>query len=186
MTCIVGWLHDGRVTIGGDSAAYYSYSTGIRQRVAPKVFANGPMVFGFCGSFRMGDLLQHALKVPDRKRRETVDAYLRTTFVDAVRACLKSGGFGRLDHGVETGGTFLVGFEGRLFSVEDDYQIAESADGFDAIGCAGELARGALAVLRNQRPGTARTKLRAALEVAARYSGAVAPPFAFVTGGARL
>lgn len=185
MTCIVGWLHDDRVTIGGDAAAVSGLR--VHQRVAPKVFENGPMVFGFTSSFRMGDLLEHALTVPERDdRKESVDKFMRTTFIDAVRKCLAEGGYAEKDNGVERGGTFLVGYEGRLFSVEGDYQVGESVDGFDAVGCAGELARGAMAILREQRgAGTVRAKLRRVLEIAAKYSGGVSPPFAFVEGGRR-
>ncbi|MDB5042182.1 MAG: hypothetical protein JWN27_2908 [Candidatus Eremiobacteraeota bacterium] len=183
MTCIVGWIENGVVTIGGDAAAV----SGLRvtQRVAPKVFINGPMVFGFTSSFRMGDLLQHAFTVPEQRGSESVDKYMRTTFIDAVRSCLKTGGFARKENEVERGGTFLVGYEGRLFYIDSDYQVGESTDGFDAVGCGDEFARGAMAILRAGPSVDVEAKLRRALEVAAKYSGGVSPPFAFVQGGAR-
>jgi hypothetical protein len=181
VTCIVGWIHDGCVSLGGDAAAVSRLRR--TQRVAPKVFRNGPMVIGYTTSFRMGDLLQHSLRIPDRPRGVSVDRYMRTTFVDAVRRCLADGGF--KGSGEESGGTFLVGYEGRLFRIESDFNVGELVDGFDAIGNGAELARGAMAVLRSQPGGTVRTKLRRALEIAARYSGAVSPPFTIVEGGRR-
>ncbi len=183
MSCVVGWIENGSVVIGGDAAAVWSLH--VTQRVAPKVFANGPMALGFAGSFRVGDLLEYALKVPDRKRRETVDAYMRTTFIDAVRKCLADGGCAEKENGVEKGGEFLVGYEGRLFGVDSDYQVGENRDGFEAIGCAAELARGALAAMHRLKVRLpVKTRLQRALEIAARYSGGVSPPFAFVRGGA--
>jgi hypothetical protein len=149
VTCIVGWVHDDRVSLGGDAAAVSRLRR--TQRVAPKVFQNGPMVIGYTTSFRMGDLLQHSLRIPDRPRGVSVDRYMRTTFVDAVRRCLAEGGFTGI--GKDPGGTFLAGYEGRLFRIESDFNVGELVEGFDAIGNGAELARGAMAVLRTVPPG---------------------------------
>ena len=47
-------------------------------------------------------------------------------FVNDVRECLKIGGFASSEQEREIAGTFLVGISGRLFTVFDNYQIAES------------------------------------------------------------
>jgi hypothetical protein len=141
LTCIAGLVgKDGCVYIGGDSAGVAGWS--ITPRSDLKVFRRGEWVFGFTSSFRMGQLIRYALtlpKVPDRD----LDRFMCTTFVDALRQTMKNGGLAKIEHGVETGGTFLVGIRGRLFQVGDDFQVGESRLGFEAVGCGQDEARGA-------------------------------------------
>lgn len=132
MTCIVGLVEDGKVVIGGDSAGVDG-SYNLQVRSDAKVFRNGPMLIGFSSSFRMGQLLRYAFQPPERIYGTDVYAYMVTTFVDAVRTCLKQGGYARSDTGEESGGDFLVGYAGRLFRICSDYQVAEVMTGFDAV-----------------------------------------------------
>jgi hypothetical protein len=122
MTCIVGFSTKGKVYIGGDSASTSPYFQTIRKN--PKVYRVGPCVIGTSGSCRAHDLLQYALVVPERHADVSVDRWLRTTFVDAVRSCLKDGGVAQREkESEESPSTFLLGYEGRLFYVGSDYQI---------------------------------------------------------------
>ncbi|MEU1355333.1 hypothetical protein ABZ410_15740 [Streptomyces cinnamoneus] len=140
MTVIVGLVHEDQVYIGGDSAGVGGCRLTIRKD--PKVFCNGPYAMGFCGSFRMGQLLHHAFKAP--KPKGELDRFMTTKFVNKLRACLKEAGWARKESEQEQGGTFLVGIYGRLFIVYGDYQVAEPADGYAAVGCGNEFALGAL------------------------------------------
>jgi ATP-dependent protease HslVU (ClpYQ) peptidase subunit len=175
MTCIVGLEHDGRVTIGADSAAVEG--TRITARSDPKVFVVGPYLIGFTDSFRMGQVLRFCLDVPEQA--STVDDFehLVTVFVDAVRSCLKDAGVAREDHGEESGGTFLVGYRGTLYCVDSDYQVAVALCGFEAIGCGEEFALGSL----SSRTGNPRRRVLKALEVAAIHSTGVCEPFVTLT-----
>ena len=100
----------------------------------------------------------------------------KTTFIDAVRDCLKTGGWAKKDDEREEGGTFLVGVKGRLFTVEDDYQVGASADGYAAVGCGSEIALGALFATARTRMSPER-RLTVALEAAERFSAGVRGPF---------
>ena len=91
MTCIVGIVDAGRVLIAGDSAGSDGWH--VDSRADSKVFTVGPYAMGFTTSFRMGQLLRYRLDVPGPDTWD-VDRYMATTFVDAVRDCLKAGGFG--------------------------------------------------------------------------------------------
>src|SRR6266496_1329359 len=114
MTAIVGLVHEDRVYIGGDSAGVSGYD--ITVRADAKVFHNGPYLFGFTSSFRMGQLLRYALTPPIVNSTD-LDRFMVTTFMDAVRECLKTGGWARKESEGETGGRFLVGINSQLYMI---------------------------------------------------------------------
>ncbi len=172
MTCIVGWIENGTVWMGGDSAGVGGYSLTVRADA--KVFRNGPMLFGFTSSFRMGDLLRYALKIPDHDPRIDDTKYMATTFVDAVRECLKAGGYATKTNEVETGGLFMVGYKGQLWRIDNDYQVGRAADGYEAIGCGFELAQGAMFASTHL---AGRERIETALAAAERWSAGVRGPF---------
>ncbi|MFF5125317.1 hypothetical protein ACFY41_00055 [Streptomyces syringium] len=176
MTVIVGLVHNGRVHLGGDSAGVAGLRLTVRRD--PKLFRNGPYVMGFTTSFRMGQLLHHAFKAP--KPRGDLDRFMATVFVDKLRKCLKDGGWARKDSEQEQAGTFLVGVHSRLFAVYGDYQIAEPADGYAAVGCGDEFALGALhaTAALYLKP---RERLGLALAAAGHHSAGVSAPFSYVT-----
>jgi hypothetical protein len=105
-----------------------------------------------------------------------LDRFMATTSVDAVRACLKAGGWAKKDNDREEGGTFLVGVAGRLFTIEDDYQVGASADGYAAVGCGSEIALGALFATARTRMAPER-RIVVALQAAERFSAGVRGPF---------
>lgn len=176
MTCIVGIAHEGRVWMGGDSAGVDGMA--LEVRADKKVFRNGPFVIGFTSSFRMGNLLQYALTPPRRHTADDVYKFLVTDFVDAVRSCLKAGGYATAKDGGEVGGAFLVGYEGRLFSVQEDYQVAETSTGFDACGSGGQIARGSLFSTIGQPP---EDRIKIALAAAEQYNAGVRSPFVVIS-----
>ncbi|MGH2484611.1 MAG: hypothetical protein ACRDHE_01235 [Ktedonobacterales bacterium] len=176
MTCIVGLVgEDGRVYIGGDSAGVAGYDLTLRKDA--KVFRNGPFLIGYTTSFRMGQLLRYKLTVPEQEEGVDVETYLHTTFIESVRTCLKEGGYASKDKDQESGGTFLLGYRGRLFKVGSDYQLGEPQDGFDACGCGESFALGSLYETRQAFCMTAKTRIMHALETAEHFSAGVRGPF---------
>ena len=173
MTCIVGLVHNNCVYIGGDSAGA-NESFHLHVRADAKVFENGPMVMGFTSSFRMGQLLRWSLKIPKRPRNMPVEKFMSTAFIDAVRKCLKKGGFAEVKDSREGGGTFIVGYDGQLFEVHDDFQVGMNSDGFAAVGSGGQVALGSLYSSRQLRP---EARIRLALEAAERFNAGVRGPF---------
>jgi ATP-dependent protease HslVU (ClpYQ) peptidase subunit len=172
VTCIVGFVDGDTVWIGGDSAGVSGWDMTVRAD--QKVFRNGPMLFGFTSSFRMGQLLRYRLVVPDHDPGIDTDKFMATSFVDAVRSCLKEYGFAKKSNEEESGGTFLVGYRGRLFKVEGDYQISVPLDGFNAAGCGSQVALGAI-FASGHLQGRERAEL--ALQAAERHSAGVRGPF---------
>jgi hypothetical protein len=174
VTCIAAIAEEGRVWIGADSAGVSGWSLTIRRD--PKVYRNGQFIFGFTDSFRMGQLLAYALAPPERSPDTSVERFMATTFVDAVRQCLKDGGYAKREHETETGGTFLAGYQGRLFRVCGDYQVGEAACGYDACGCGEDIARGSLFTSRGL-VASPEDRLRLALGAAESFSAGVRGPF---------
>lgn len=172
MTCIVGVTDGTTVTIGGDSAGSDGWLVQVRSDL--KVFQAGAYLMGFTTSFRMGQLLRYSLQVSEPDTWD-VDRFMATTFIDAVRECLKSGGFGKTESGRDTGGQFLVGIHGRLYIVDSDYQIGHTVAGYAAVGSGYLVALGSLHSTDGQ--GSAQQRVLAALTAAADLTDGVRPPF---------
>lgn len=176
MTAVVGLVHNGRVHLGADSAGIAGWA--LTVRADEKVFRNGSYAMGFTSSFRMGQLLRHAFEPP--APGSDLPKFMATTFIDAVRDCLKAGGWATKNSEQESGGNFLVGIHGRLFEIGCDYQVGEPVDGFAAVGCGFELALGAL-YATGLAGMSVKRRIRVALEAAERFSAGVRGPYAYVS-----
>jgi ATP-dependent protease HslVU (ClpYQ) peptidase subunit len=178
MTCVVALKHNGAIYMGADSAGVGGLSLVVRQD--PKIYRVGPVLFGFTTSFRMGQLLGHSFTMPERNREIPLARFMVTTFVDAVRNCLKTGGYAKKENERESAGTFLVAIEGRLFNIADDYQVGEADFPYDAVGCGCDLALGSLYTTAQIAPAiNPRERLRLALRAAQQFSAGVREPFRF-------
>lgn len=180
MTVIAGLADDQRtVWIGADSAGTQENGR-LTLRSDPKAFMIGPLLIGGTTSFRMLQLLRFHLVVPEYIPSRDDDPYrfMVTKVVDAVRDCLKTGGFAARRDEQEEGGSFLVGFAGHLYCIEDDYQVREAAEGYDAIGAGAELALGSLHTTSSlQNCFTPAERVSLALQAAQAHSAFVREPF---------
>jgi hypothetical protein len=177
MTCIVA-IKDGKggVLMGADSVASSGWIS--RPRVDPKIYRVGQFLFGFTTSYRMGQLLGHSFEEPERLPHVPVDRFMATSFIDAVRTCLKNGGFARKEAETEKGGVFLVAYQGRIFRVDDDYQVAESLLDFDACGAGEEVALGSLYSTQGYAKEIS-VRISIALSAAEQFCSSVRSPFLF-------
>lgn len=181
MTCIAALVSHDKVWMGGDSAAVGGhYSLTIRKD--QKVFRKGDFLLGFTSSFRMGQLLAHQFQPPARPEGMELHEYMVVKFVEGLRETFKLGGYAQKEKEAENGGTFLVGYCGRIFKICDDYQVAESVYPFDACGCGEDVALGALYAQWNGVTGKVEfdepnRALRTALVAAERFSAGVRGPF---------
>ncbi|MDR3582591.1 MAG: hypothetical protein P4L67_04930 [Candidatus Pacebacteria bacterium] len=176
MTCIAGLVYGKDVYVGGDSAAVGGLSLTVRSD--EKVFLNGDMLFGFTSSFRMGQILRYGFTPPKLHQGDDVYEYMVTRFVDAVRERFRSAGHLSVDRGQESAGTFLVGFQGRLFRIDSDFQVGESLDRYDAVGCGQDIALGCLyAVKRSDGFKSPEKAILLSLEAAEAHSAGVRKPF---------
>jgi len=173
MTCIVGLVDKGTVYMGGDSAGVGGLSISIRTD--EKVFINGPFIMGFTTSFRMGQLLRFKFDCPQQTNGQDDFEYMVTTFIDSVRKCFASNGYGKMqERDNNVGGTFLVGYKGVLYTIHSDFQVGRSALQYDAVGCGDDIALGSLFSTVGKPP---QQRVKTALEAASKFSAGVAPPY---------
>lgn len=143
MTCIVALkADDGRVIMGADSAG--ADERCVLTLKEPKIARVGGALIGYTSSFRMGQLLAHSLTLPEHHADVPVEKYMATSFVNAVRNCFKDGGYSKRENDIESGGTFLIAYRGRIFHVQDNYSVIESAESFDSCGSGFLAALGSL------------------------------------------
>jgi len=186
MTCIVGIEEDGNVYIGGDSlGSNADWHKTVRadekvfRRVQPDT--DEPYIFGFTTSFRMGQLLRYSLSIPARHTKVDIFEYLATDFIDACRTTWKDGGFGKIENGEEIGGTFLLGYQGKLYTIQCDNQISRSVLTFAACGCGEYYALGCLYGLSSIGTLAPKERITKALEAATMHSAGVGSPYHIVS-----
>ncbi len=173
MSCVVGITDGEQVWLGADSAGVAGYQ--LRVRRDRKIFRRDGFLFGFAGSFRMGQLLKYNLELPARPSDTDIETYLHTDLIDAIRIAFFQGGFTQSAMGQELAdGFFLMGYDGKLYCVQCDFQIEETDDSFMAIGCGSEAALGSLYTTQERDP---EERIRLALEAAERFSAGVRRPF---------
>lgn len=178
MTCIVGIESEKGVFIGGDSAGVSGLH--VVKVTQPKVFKNGDFIFGFTSSFRMGQLLQYKFNAPYHKPEIDDLEYLATDVVDHIRNLFRDGGFARNKSGEEVGGTFLLGYKGKLYYIDSDYQVGRTQCRYNAVGCGEEYAFGSLYTTDGSNL-TEEERIELALKSASEFSGGVCEPFNIVS-----
>ena len=181
MTCVISLIHDGEVYMGSDSAGTNSWLSQ-QTRSDPKIYRlKNPManyLIGFTSSFRMGQVLGLDFEPPLFRPNQELFSYMVTDFIGAVRKKLKDSGFTKIDNNVEEGGCFLVGVQGGVFQVEEDFQVGIPGYSYTAVGCGKDLAFGSLHTTEKYRFELSPEKrIRLALEAAEEFSAGVRRPF---------
>jgi ATP-dependent protease HslVU (ClpYQ) peptidase subunit len=179
VTVIAGIIaKDGTIWMAGDSAFSNGYSVAVKA--TQKVFQIGPFLIGCCGSPRVMNVLRYAFTPPKHPRGMDVPRYMNTLFVDAMREALKRGGtlhtMNAVEEFVDSGA--LVGYRRRIFEIQCDFQVQETADAYVAMGSGEDIALGALAVTAEMPP---RKRLLAAMAASERFNAGVRRPFTVLT-----
>jgi ATP-dependent protease HslVU (ClpYQ) peptidase subunit len=172
MTCIAALSYNGKVYMGGDSAAADEDTNIVSSRKEPKVFIKGGYLLGYSGSFRFGKVVQHIFN-PPKLVGSDLDKFLNTTFIDSLREVCE---LNKVDPGSEEDSSeMLVGVNGRVFEFCNDWHFGEDINDFNAVGSGTKFALGSLYSTRRMRSPNARIQL--ALESAERFSTSVRGPF---------
>ncbi len=174
MTCIVAVEHEGKVYMGGDSMGTNGWDAHVIEfkKVFHKPSLSGKFLFGYTTSFRMGQLLQFELSIPQQEEESDMN-YMVTKFVPAVQKLFKDKGFSKVENNQEEGGSFLVGYKGKVYQVENDFQVMRHRNGLYAVGCGRDYALGSLATSQ----GGIMERILTALVVAGEFSIGVCGPY---------
>jgi len=148
MTCIVGLIDKDVTYIGADSLGSNGYSKIVRND--RKVFHMKDIqnaVIGYTSSYRMGQLLMYATGLIDKRdvlERDLDHEYLVNKFIPNVHKLFNDGGYGKTHEGQKDGGVFLLGYKNKLYEIESDFQVGESAKNYNSVGCGDNYALGSL------------------------------------------
>lgn len=140
MTCIVGIVNEGIVYIGGERAA--SDGSSILSSTRPKVGGRNGWIYGYAGSYGIGQLLDYIL-LPEH----TDDVYktLRLEVVEKYKEAIES--FSKADDETD----ILIGRDGQLFEFStSDWSVIEIKE--TAIGSGGTFALGSLYTSIDKNP----------------------------------
>ena len=142
MTCIVGYVHNDKVTLAGDQLGSNGYSKENHEKLT-KVFKVGEFLIGYTTSFRMGQILQYSWTPPTLYHGQNEDVYIYNDVVRSLSSVFEANKYGEKKGAEESTGVFLMGWRGRLFTVQSNLSILEH-DKFAACGCGEEYAKGAI------------------------------------------
>jgi 20S proteasome alpha/beta subunit len=183
MTCVVAIEEPhGRVVLGADSAT--AGGSTVRRASTPKVFVTHGIGYACAGSWRLINILRYDFVPPDHPPGMDPDEYMVVRWVNDMRARLSALGVMRAEHEEETtgGGVALIGYRGRAYHFDTDFQITRALDGHMAHGSGRDYALGSLDT--TARLGiAAERRARLALTAAAELNWAVREPFTVLTVG---
>lgn len=169
MTCIVGYEHNGKVYIAGDSLS--SNSSHGTVMTVPKVFQRGEMIFGYTSTWRFGQLLQFVFDHPPRYEGLSDLEYLITAWIPALATMLETNRhLEKETNGFAGCGYAIIGYRGNVYFLNGDLSLLHPKDGYYAVGCGDEFARGAMHVLTQGNVKNPEDVVRKAIEAAAHHS----------------
>lgn len=175
MTCIVGVVDNNSVWLGGDRAATdYAFNRTIIK--SPKIFVKSEIGIGICGLPKVASIIEHVVKFPKWNDNLSTKAYLSGKLIPAFRNELNKHNCTIEYHGqLYFEGAMLIALRGELYQLEGNFQVIETARGYDAVGSGAEPALGSLRATVGVK--NVKKRILKALEVSAENNAGVAPPF---------
>lgn len=175
MSCVVAYdCGNGTLYFGADSIGIDGHDYVIRKD--EKVFIKDGVAFGFVGSFRMGQILRSVFKIPKQKENQSDYDYMCSSFIDGLYKCLKSKGFDPGEKNELNELEFLVGYNGKIYHILCDFQVAIYNTPYMAIGAGSRYALGYLWATKSSGL-SIEDKVRFSLQCSSEFSAAVKPPF---------
>jgi ATP-dependent protease HslVU (ClpYQ) peptidase subunit len=182
VTCIIAIETDGQVVMGGDRMGSNGH-TG--EPVSfPKIFQKDNLLIGYCGSFRMGQLLQHALDVPLKTLTDDVDRWVSIDLMQAMRKAYKENDWDNKRDDVAEAYPILLAVSGRCYEIQADFSYLRSMTGEYVTGSGSSYAQGSMHSTRGKA--SAKKRIEMALQAAAEYVVSVAGPFDFYVSKAKV
>lgn len=184
MTCIAGIIDKKGVGhLASDSLGSNGHTKSIYKN--QKIFQKGEMLIGYTSSYRMGQLLEHSLTMPERKVGQTTENYMYNDFVDCVRKLFKDNGYLKIDSNVEKIGTFIIIYDGRIFKMQDDLSLLENSEDFDTCGSGEDFAQATISTLLKYTDLDSKKILEEAINTAAKYVATVGGKVQYISSSPR-
>lgn len=181
MTCILGYISNGAIWMGCDSFIGNRYVQNTIRN--PKVIKrktedDTTILFGFAGDVRE-DLLMENLSLP--KYEKVPRQFVGISLIEYIRKEFEDYGYLERSNEVENQNrmSVMVGVEGRLFTIQHDFNVVECLESYQAMGSAFEVALGAMSVL-DKLDLSPEEKISNALEAAEIHTPYVHPPFVII------
>lgn len=134
-------------------------------------------ILGYTSSFRMGQLLTYSTELIDKRDEPNINhEYIVTKFIPNVIKLFEDNGYGTNKSGEKEGGVFLLAYKDKLWKVENDYQVGELFDNYDACGSGEDFALGSLKTTEDMNL-SPMERIHLALQSASKFSVGVQPPF---------
>ena len=173
MTCIIGYIENKKVYMGGDSCISWGR---LNEAIGgTKIYHKGEYLIGNTGACADGDLMHHCFDPP--KVKGGLVKFMLSVFAPQVKEFFK--GYGRLkdkDGLQELESYFLIAVKGRVFWMDTIGGMNEVKQPYQSVGCGENFALGAMGIL-HKLDMTPEAKIKAALKVTAEHCAGVAAPF---------
>ena len=167
--------------MGGDSAAVDTDTFRCVIMRDPKVFKlQDQFLIGFAGSYRFGQLLCYKFIPPEKSEGQDDYEFMVTDFMDSLRNLMKNEGVVKVSDSVESLDEMgaLIGFNGKLYNLDEDFQIGEMVLPYCSIGSGADFAFGSLETsFQLSKRMSPRKRVLMALGAAAAFSATVSSPF---------
>ena len=171
MTCIAGIMKDGKVYLAGERGA--SESNYIVPIDKPKIWKNGPYIFGYAGTFD-SQIVQYNFIPPTPEGN--VDKFMHTKFLKSLKSFYNEWDIGGKDSEV----SLIIGIKGKLYEHDAEGVTIISYDrDYLAIGSGADYALGSLHATRNHKD--PKRRLALALDAACILSTSCIGPVDFLS-----
>ena len=181
MTCIIGIKDEktGKIYLGCDSAVtmgnHIAYSLN-----HPKIFKRGEFLFGGAGALRDLQIVGHVSAIPPCLEKQDPLEYMINILVPELRKSFNEVGRMEIIDSQEEGDSiFLVVFRGHLYLIAGRFDVLEIEEGFQSIGSGYQCALGSLNTTKGRNM-DAKSRIKVALETAAKYDIYVNGPFEII------
>ena len=177
MTTIAAVQGEGWSVIGYDSRVSEEEGrTYILPKDNGKVFKNGNYIIGVAGDVRAINLLAHVFKPPVCTINTIgvkLDKFMTAVFIPELKKCFEEASYSKDgDHESQ----IIVLVNGSVYEIGEDYSWCHDVVGAYALGVLNALSEGKKRTLTN-----ARSAIKTALAVSAKFDNKTAEPFYLLT-----
>lgn len=140
MSCIIAVKRNGVIVFGSDSLVSTSYNKYSCKN--DKIFYKGKTIIGVAGSPRVGQLIQYELKdFKIKSNDQTEMEYMVKIVAQSIKTVLEENNACDPE---EFPFEVLIGYNGKLYQMFNDFQIVELDYPYQAVGSGSDIAIGSL------------------------------------------